>query len=192
MRIRLASYVNAPQAYDFGCYARLNLEEAAARRLLSWLEAYNVAAQSCNAWALRVEDSRVAFYRTGPEEDWSYGLDGDWWRMADDLEEFAERDRVEDEIQTAEVDGTGVHWHTYVNDDIPIETLTISWRDLEEVAAGRDPFYGGPRCDACNSAHGPLECIAGEVYYCVDIPRCAQVAAELAAERGVVKPSAQP
>jgi hypothetical protein len=182
--IRLASYVNASQAYDWGCYARLDLDGEAARRLLAWRDVYHVAAGACDVWAVRVVDYRVRFYSQGPEEPWCYKLDADWWRMAEDLEDFGDGHLLNDDIQTAEVDSTGIHWHTYVNDDIPIETCSISWAQLEEVAAGHDPFEGGERCDFCNSALGPLECLAGEVYYCRDNPRCVKAAEEVASERG--------
>jgi len=135
-------------------------------------------------WAVHVVDYRVGFYRQGPDEQWCDKLDGDWWRMGDDLQDFGDGHLLNDDVQTAELDSTGIHWHTYVNDDIPIETCTISWAQLEEVAAGHDPFEGGERCDFCHSAHGPLECLAGEVYYCRDNPRCVKAAEEVASERG--------
>ena len=37
------------------------------------------------------------------------------------------------------MDGGGIHWHTYVG-DIPMETMTLSWAQLEAVGAGRNPF----------------------------------------------------
>jgi hypothetical protein len=181
--IRLASYVSASEAYDWGCYARLDLDEEAARRLLTWREVYNLAAAACDVWAVRVQDNRVLFYRQGPEESWCYKLDGDWWRMGDDLEDFDDRYILNDDVQTAEVDSLGIHWHTYANDNIPIETCTINWAQLEEVAAGHDPFEGGERCDFCNSSLGPLECLGGEVHYCRDNPRCARAAQEVASDR---------
>lgn len=182
--IRLASYVSASRAYDWGCYARLDLDVEAARRLLTWRDVYNAAAAACDVWAVRVLDDRVLFYRQGPEEPWCYELDGDWWRMSDDLEDVGDGHILQDDIQTAEVDGNGVHWHAYLNDDIPMETCAISWAQVEEVAAGHDPFEGGERCDFCNSAQGPLECLGGEVYYCRDNPRCVKAAEEFASERG--------
>jgi hypothetical protein len=142
--IRLAAYVSAAQAYDWGCYARIDLDEEAARRLLAWRQVYDVAAGACDVWAVRVRDDRIRFYSRGPEEPWCYKLDAEWWRMGADPEDFDDRHLVNDDVQTAEVDTLGVHWHTYAN-DIPIEVCTINWAQLEQVAAGHDPFDGGER-----------------------------------------------
>jgi len=77
---------SAPMAYDFCCYARLDLDEGAARRLLAWRDVFYTAVGGCDVFALRMNDASVRLYSDPPDD--LEDIDGDWWRMASELCEF--------------------------------------------------------------------------------------------------------
>jgi hypothetical protein len=140
--LSLVSYLSAGDAYDWGCYARLDIDPESARTLLLWRSRWEVikVVAGPDLYTLRAWDLRVRFYNSNdPALDWTDDVETEWVAVPADAEDFRERDEVRTDCDAIEVEASGVRWRAYAG-DIPIETAGLTWDELDVIAAGSDPF----------------------------------------------------
>ena len=131
--MRLVCYVSGGPGFDWGCYAALDLDRAAAEALLAVRPALAAAAAvSARVSCVQLWDYHMDYFKS-VGEDFPFGTDDEW--IVDDAGDCELSDPVRTDVNRAVLRDSGVTWEALAG-DIALETYEVTWAQLEAIARG--------------------------------------------------------